>query len=81
MKTILLREVPDDLHARLVASAETERRSMEKEALRRLELSFQGPLSTCGELADWLASEPPPPVKEKDIDAVLSTRGRRSARP
>jgi antitoxin FitA len=43
MPTLTLKNIPDDLHARLKASAEKNRRSLNSEVLARLERDFAAP--------------------------------------
>jgi plasmid stability protein len=43
MATLTLKNIPDDLHARLKASAEMHRRSLNSEILIRLEAQFTAP--------------------------------------
>ncbi len=40
MPSITLNDIPEDIHARLVREAEANHRSLDGEAVRRLELSF-----------------------------------------
>jgi hypothetical protein len=44
MATITLKNIPDELHARLKESAEKNRRSLNSEILIRLESAFTAPL-------------------------------------
>jgi plasmid stability protein len=44
MATLTLKNIPDDLHARLKESAEKNRRSLNSEILIRLESGFSAPL-------------------------------------
>jgi plasmid stability protein len=82
MKTLLIREIPDEIHDSLVLEAESNRRSKEKHALFLLETALsQRAADTCGELLDRLWSEPAPNVDVKEIESYLATRGRRSKRP
>lgn len=81
MKQILLREVPDELHAALVASAERDRRSMEKQALHLLESTFKNrPADTFGELLEKMESSPVPDLDETLLENFSAGRGRRSNR-
>lgn len=43
MRSLTLKNVPDDLHARLKASAESNRRSLNREILARLEAQLVAP--------------------------------------
>jgi plasmid stability protein len=82
MKTLLIREIPDDVHDSLVLEAENNRRSKEKHALFLLEAALSRKTAdTCGELLDFYESMPAPNVDVKKIDSFLATRGRRSNRP
>lgn len=82
MKTLLIRDVPDEVHDMLVSEAERNRRSKEKQALYLIETSLATrPADTCGELLERLWSEPPPDVDPDAIDAYLATRGKRFNRP
>ena len=44
MATLTLKNIPDELHARLKASAERNRRSLNSEILVRLESAFTAPI-------------------------------------
>lgn len=82
MKTLLIREIPDEIHDSLVLEAESNRRSKEKHALFLLEAALSRKAAdTCRELLDRIWSEPAPNVDVKEIDSYLATRGRRSKRP
>jgi len=82
MKTLLIREIPDEIHDSLVLEAESNRRSKEKHALFLLETALsRRAADTCGELLDFYESAPAPDVDIKKIDSYLATRGRRSKRP
>ena len=49
MKTLLIREVPDAVHDSLIAAAEKNRRSKEKQALHLIETALaDGTAETCG---------------------------------
>ena len=82
MKTLLIRDVPDEVHDVLVFEADRSRRSKEKQALYLIEsgLSRRG-AETCGELLDSMESEPAPEISETDINTYMAARGRRSHRP
>ena len=73
MATIIIRDLPDDLHQRLKAQARRNHRSLTKEAVALIERHL-GPLRPAAEL-------PPPlhlkagPVTIKQIEAAIS-RGR-----
>ena len=82
MKTLLIRDVPDEVHELLVSEAERNRRSKEKQALYLIETSLATrPADTCSELLERMWVEPPPDVDPDAIDAYLATRGKRSNRP
>ena len=82
MKTLLIREIPDEIHDSLVLEAESNRRSKEKHALFLLEAALsRRAADTCGELLDFYESTPAPNVDIKQIDSYLAARGRRSNRP
>ncbi len=82
MKTLLIREVPDAVHDSLIAAAEKNRRSKEKQALHLIETALaDGTAETCGELLDYYATQPAPNVDADQIEAFLAARGRRSTRP
>jgi plasmid stability protein len=75
MKTLLIREIPDDVHDSLVLEAENNRRSKEKHAFFLLEAALsRNAADTCGELSDRIWSEPEPNVDVKEIDSYLATR-------
>lgn len=38
------------------------------------------PLETCGEIADWYESQPPPPINLDRLERYQKQRGRRSKR-
>ena len=81
MKTLLIREMPDEVHDILIAEAERNRRSKEKQALFILERALnRQPAETGFELADRIWNDAPPLVSEKAIDSYLKKRGRRSKR-
>lgn len=82
MKTLLIRDVPDEVHDVLVSEAERNRRSKEKQALYLIETALAArPADTCGELLERIWADPAPDVDEKTMDAYLATRGKRSNRP
>lgn len=78
MPTITLKDIPEDIHARLVREEEANHRSLTGEALRRLEMSFD--LETARNSArdtawikDAIASGPEEPLtREKYREAVQS---------
>jgi plasmid stability protein len=81
MKTLLIREVPDEIHEALVSEAERNRRSKEKQALFLLEQALGArPAETCGELLAIYESMPAPNVDPAAMEDYLATRGRRSNR-
>jgi hypothetical protein len=81
MKTLLIRDVPDELHDLLVSEAARNRRSKEKQALYLIETSLATrPADTCSELLERLWIDPPPDVDPDAIDAYLATRGKRCNR-
>jgi plasmid stability protein len=82
MKTLLIRDVPDNVHESLISEADRNRRSKEKHALFLIEAGLkQAEAETCGELAERIWSEPAPKIEERRIDSYLAARGRRSRRP
>ena len=56
MPTLTLKNIPDDLHARLKASAERNRRSLNSEILVRLEQDIKRPLLDVSAHAEKLRS-------------------------
>lgn len=76
MASITLKDIPEDIHARLVREAEANHRSLNGEALRRLELSFdlESALNSKRD-AQWikeaLASGPEEPLTRKKFDAAV----------
>lgn len=54
MTTITLKNVPDELHSRLKARAEANHRSLNREAIRCLELMLGGEESTHEELLNHI---------------------------
>jgi hypothetical protein len=81
MKTLLIREVPDDVHDLLVAEAGKNQRSKEKHALFLLEQALsQSPAETCGELLAYYENAPRPNVDIAGINDLVAARGRRSRR-
>lgn len=81
MADILIRNVPDDLVAKLAQEAERSRRSREKQALFLIEQGLsRRPADTCGEMLDRMEAEPPPNVDDKLLERFSQDRGRRSNR-
>jgi plasmid stability protein len=82
MKTLTVRNLEDEVAARFAELAAANHRNAEAHArfLIEREVSAQ-PADTGGELADRVWGDPAPEVDLKAVDAYLTTRGRRSARP
>lgn len=61
MATLVLRNVPDDLHLKLKAAAAAHHRSMTQEAIVSLRKVLEGPPSadrpSAGEILAWLEAE------------------------
>ncbi len=76
MPSITLKDIPEEIHARLVREAEANHRSLDGEALRRLELSFdlEASLNSRRDAA-WveaaLASGPEEPLTRAKFDAAV----------
>jgi plasmid stability protein len=76
MPSITLKDIPEDIHARLVREAEANHRSVDGEALRRLELSFdlESALNSRRD-ADWineaLTSGPEEALSREKFDAAV----------
>ena len=76
MASITLKDIPADIHARLVREAEANHRSLDGEALRRLELSFdlESSLNTRRD-AQWvkeaLESGAEEPLSRAKFDAAV----------
>ena len=82
MKTITVRNLPDDVHSRLVELASANHRNVEAHVRYLIEREVAtAPVDTCGDLVDRIWNEPAPEVDLKTIDKYLATRGRRSNRP
>jgi hypothetical protein len=82
MKTLVIPDIPDEVHDSLVLEAKHSQRSKEKHALFLIESALSGRAAdTCGELADRIWAEPAPDVEVQAIDSFLAERGRRSNRP
>ena len=84
MARITLKEVPADLRAQLQNEAEANFRSVEQEALARLERTFEidAALNTKRDqrwINEALASGPESPLTEKDLDAVHDRIFKRNA--
>lgn len=81
MPDLLIRNLPDDVNARLEALAKAQRRSKEKQALVLIEDGLaSGRAETGGELLEIYDRLPPPKVEVKEIEAFIASRGRRSKR-
>jgi predicted CopG family antitoxin len=72
-RTIQVRDVPDDVHRRLVERADEERRSLSE--LVRAELVEIARRPTMAEMLDRLASRPVTAVPESPAAALASERG------
>ncbi len=76
MASITLKDLPEDIHARLVREAEANHRSLNGEAIRRLELSFdlESALNSKRD-AQWireaLASGPEEPLTREKFNAAV----------
>lgn len=77
MKTLQIRNVPDDVHAALVARAAAEGRSLSSYALAELTRAVATP--TLAEWAEWVRSRERV-VLPDDIDIASLIREERSAR-
>jgi hypothetical protein len=74
--SITLKDIPEDIHARLVREADANHRSLNGEALRRLELSFdlESALNTRRDeqwIKEALASGPEEPLSRKKFEAAV----------
>ena len=82
MPDLLIRDLPDEVNARLEQLAKASRRSKEKQAMVLIESALaMGAADTCGELLDAYDQFPRPDVDVASIDSYLKQRGRRSNRP
>ncbi len=75
MASITLKDIPDDLHAQLKQEASANFRSVDKEALARLQQSFdiEAALNTERDqrwVDEALASGPESPLTRAEMDAV-----------
>ena len=75
MSSITLKDIPEDLHAQLKSEAEANFRSLNQEALARLERTFEidATLNTKRDqrwVDEALASGPESPLTESDMDAI-----------
>ena len=76
MASITLENIPEDIHAQLIRAAEAHHRSLNGEALRRIELSFdlEAALNSRRD-AQWvkeaLASGPEEPLTREKFDAAV----------
>jgi hypothetical protein len=76
MASITLKDIPQDIHAQLIREAEANHRSLNGEALRRLELSFdlEAALNSRRD-AQWikeaLESGPEEPLTRAKFDAAV----------
>ncbi|HEX3626673.1 MAG TPA: hypothetical protein VH280_14760 [Verrucomicrobiae bacterium] len=78
---ILIRDVPDDLVAKLSKDADRNRRSREKHALFLIEQALHvRPADTCGEMLEMIERDPVPKVREEMFEVLAKGRGRRSNR-
>ena len=84
MASITLKDIPEDIHAQLVREASANHRSLNGEALRRIELSFdlEAALNTRRD-AKWiqeaLASGPEQPLSRKKFEAAVTAGLNRAA--
>ena len=75
MRDILLKDIPDDLHAQLEQEASANFRTLDQEALARIEVSFQMQEAFSTErVQHWideaLASGPATPLTREEFDAA-----------
>jgi hypothetical protein len=81
MADLLIRDVPDDLVAKLAQDAERNRRSREKHALFLIERALYLRAAETGEeMLEWIERDPAPNVNEKVLETISRGRGRRSNR-
>lgn len=84
MASITLKDIPEDIHAQLVREASANHRSLNGEALRRIELSFdlEAALNTRRD-AKWiqeaLASGPEQPLSREKFEAAVTAGLNRAA--
>lgn len=71
-KTIQVRDVPDDVHRRLIIRASAERRSLSE--LVRTEIIEMAGRRTMSEMLDRLAARPLTKVPESAADALAGER-------
>jgi plasmid stability protein len=82
MPDLLIRDLPEEINARLEALAKAQRRSKEKQAMVLIEMALaENVLETGPELLAAMDKMPVPDVDVKEIDSYLASRGRRSRRP
>ena len=75
MASITLKDIPEDLHARLKNEASANFRSLTQEAMVRLERTFEidAALTTKRDqrwIEEAMASGPESPLTEKEMDAI-----------
>ena len=75
MSSITLKDIPEDLHAQLKSEAQANFRSLNQEALARLERTFEidAALNTKRDqrwIDEALASGPESPLTESDMDTI-----------
>lgn len=81
MPDLLIRDVSNEVNARLEEMAKAERRSKEKQAMVLIEAALGlSPTDDSIELVDRIWAKPAPDVDPKEIDSFLAQRGRRSKR-
>ena len=81
MKTLTVRNLEDEMFDEFAARARQQQRNPEAHARFLIEREASGAAETCGELLDWIESQPAPEVEIAAIDAFQAGRGRRSNRP
>ena len=81
MKTLTVRNLDEDVFERFAERARQQQRNPEAHARFVIEQEAHGAAETCGELLDWIESQPVPDVDESLLETFSKQRGRRSPRP
>ena len=71
--SIVLKDIPDDLHAQLEQEAAANFRTLDQEALARLQRSFELEMNTARDqrwIDEALASGPATPLTQSEMDEV-----------
>jgi hypothetical protein len=84
MSSIVLKDIPDDLRAQLEQEASANFRSLDQEALARIEMSFQiQEAFSAGRVQAWMdeaiASGPEEPLSREKFDAAFERAMKRFA--